>query len=78
MFKLLDVTILILLCIGKNCGNLGAPANGNIDMDSTLYMAEAFFSCITGYELSEKSVKSKQCLATGSWSDGEVECQSKS
>ncbi|XP_053398283.1 neurogenic locus Notch protein-like [Mercenaria mercenaria] len=54
-------------CNIKDCGFLSDPTNGAVDhADGTTYLAEAVFSCDTGYTLIGTS--SRICQASGSWS----------
>ncbi|XP_053397800.1 neurogenic locus notch homolog protein 1-like isoform X1 [Mercenaria mercenaria] len=54
-------------CNIKDCGFLSDPTNGAVDhADGTTYLAEAGFSCDTGYTL--MGVSSRICQASGSWS----------
>ena len=57
-----------------DCGNLTAPANGQVDLTSgTTFGQTATYSCNTGYNLVGDSTRT--CQATGEWSGSVPTCQ---
>ena len=62
-----------------DCGSPAAPDNGQVvlqDADVTTYGAIAVQSCNVGYDTS--GTTAIECMATGNWSAGPVDCIIKS
>ena len=58
-----------------NCGNLGSPLFGSIDIQLTTFGATVKYSCNVGYNLIGSTTR--QCLSNGTWSNVAPTCQSK-
>ena len=59
-----------------DCGGLTSPANGKVDVSSTLHMATSDYSCNTGYELNGPDTRT--CGDNGKWSGKTPSCERKS
>ena len=67
--------MIFLISTVVDCGNLTAPANGQVDLTSrTTFGQTATYSCNTGYNLVGDSTRT--CEATGNWSGSAPFCQS--
>jgi len=58
-----------------DCGELSAPANGQVSDPQTTFGSDATYSCNLSYTVSGNSVRT--CQADGSWSGTEPVCESK-
>ena len=63
----------------SDCGPISKPSHGTVKNNSTLYTAEAKFTCDTGYEFTDtnNSLVSVTCLENGTWSGNPPACQLK-
>ena len=71
--------LLYMFIFQKDCGNPPEPDNGDVELQSagvTTYGARATQSCNTGYDTT--GTTTIECMATGSWSAGPVQCIIKS
>ena len=71
--------LLYMFIFKKDCGNPPEPDNGAVELQSagvTTYGARATQSCNTGYDTT--GTTTIECMATGSWSAGPVQCIIKS
>ncbi len=58
-----------------DCGELTPPANGGVDVTSTLLGGMATYMCNNGYNINEDEIRT--CGDNGNWSGNEPSCQSK-
>ena len=67
---------LIILSIVVDCGSLGNPLNGQVDMSSgNTFMSIATYTCNAGYDLI--GPKSRTCGSDGVWSPAPPTCERK-
>ena len=64
--------ILWINCLAVDCGSLGSPANGSINISTTTFASVAHYSCNLGYLL--VGVESRRCQANRTWSGEEPIC----
>ena len=68
--------LLIILRIVVDCGPLGNPVNGQVDMSfETTFMSTATYTCNTGYNLIGPI--SRTCGSDGVWSPAAPTCERK-
>jgi hypothetical protein len=58
-----------------DCGNLGDPRNGRVDLTGTTFDSVATYSCIRDYTL--EGPRTRRCQADGTWSGREPTCERK-
>ena len=56
----------------EGCGSLLAPANGLVNVSTTVFNSTATYSCNDGYSLEGDSTRT--CLASGLWSGRSPQC----
>ncbi|XP_013393617.1 sushi, von Willebrand factor type A, EGF and pentraxin domain-containing protein 1 [Lingula anatina] len=62
-------------CKAISCGRPSSPNHGSFTGDDFTYRKVVRYSCDEGYQLTTSSPKTRQCLDTGSWSEGEPICE---
>ncbi len=55
-----------------DCGDLSAPDNGFIAINSTTFTSTASYSCATGHELVGNDTRT--CVESGNWSGNQPQC----
>ncbi|MCB9603534.1 MAG: hypothetical protein H6724_07490 [Sandaracinus sp.] len=61
------------ICSSVDCGTLGAPTNGTVNVPSTGFSSVAEYACNTGYLLEGSAMRT--CQMSGSWSGAAPTCR---
>ena len=57
--------VVTLLHAAVDCGELGSPTNGHVNVSSTLFTSQANYGCDEGYNLTGEGTRT--CEADGEW-----------
>ena len=71
--RCINLHVIFLILIVVDCGNLTAPANGQVTLTETTFGRTANYSCNTGYNLVGNSTRT--CQETGEWSGSVPTCE---